>query len=408
MTTTRVYKSTDAGAPALTGQVSKMIDLLDAVLVNGYNSKTITITRTGDVATAACTAHGFRVEQVVLISGATPSDYNGEFRVLTAAADDFTFEVLGSPTTPATGTISCLVAPAGWTKPYTGTNKAAFQNSAAAGGSGMYLRVLDDGSATGGARDAMAWVYSAMTDVDTGTDITPSAAVMANGVFFRKSSTADSTARPWQVWADERTCYVWVEPVTSATFATRQSYLYTFGDFETLLAVDGYAFFISGNVDSLNSGSWAQGTRLCVMPFYTSTVLGNNTEPFGVYSPKRYQQDTGPQQIQLWAGIAQPNYASITQNYGSANAIVNYPDTGSTLKLFHAAYVVEKNCFRGRYRGLYAPLGNLISVSTASVVRETGITGLPPGSALDTVRLDVSGASSYRGYLAIESLLPWS
>lgn len=34
-----VYKSTDAGAPALTGQVGSLVALLDAILVNGYGAK---------------------------------------------------------------------------------------------------------------------------------------------------------------------------------------------------------------------------------------------------------------------------------------------------------------------------------------------------------------------------------
>ncbi len=38
--TVRIYKSTDASAPVLTGQVGKLTDLLDAVLVNGYGSQT--------------------------------------------------------------------------------------------------------------------------------------------------------------------------------------------------------------------------------------------------------------------------------------------------------------------------------------------------------------------------------
>ncbi|WP_454737583.1 hypothetical protein [Cupriavidus necator] len=38
--TVRLYKSTDASAPSLTGQVGSLVALLDAVLVNGYGSQT--------------------------------------------------------------------------------------------------------------------------------------------------------------------------------------------------------------------------------------------------------------------------------------------------------------------------------------------------------------------------------
>jgi hypothetical protein len=36
--TVRVYRSTDASAPVLTGQVGSLTALLDAVLVNGYGA----------------------------------------------------------------------------------------------------------------------------------------------------------------------------------------------------------------------------------------------------------------------------------------------------------------------------------------------------------------------------------
>jgi hypothetical protein len=38
--TVRIYRSTDGSAPVLTGQAGKLTDLLDAILVNGYGSKT--------------------------------------------------------------------------------------------------------------------------------------------------------------------------------------------------------------------------------------------------------------------------------------------------------------------------------------------------------------------------------
>lgn len=67
-----------------------------------------TLARTGDTVTATATAHGLAVSQMVVIAGADQLPYNGVFQVLTAAdADTFTYEVFGSPTSPATGTITC-------------------------------------------------------------------------------------------------------------------------------------------------------------------------------------------------------------------------------------------------------------------------------------------------------------
>lgn len=63
-----------------------------------------TITRSSTTATATVTAgHMFVVGESVTISGATQTDYNGTFTIVTITRTTFTFVVANSPTTPATG-----------------------------------------------------------------------------------------------------------------------------------------------------------------------------------------------------------------------------------------------------------------------------------------------------------------
>lgn len=65
------------------------------------------ITRNGQVATAISTAHGLAYGSYVTIIGAVQSQYNViETGVIVIDADTFAFPVTGSPTTPATGTIT--------------------------------------------------------------------------------------------------------------------------------------------------------------------------------------------------------------------------------------------------------------------------------------------------------------
>src|SRR5690606_21289348 len=64
---------------------------------------------------------------------------------------------------------------AGWTEEFTGTNVAVFRNSLAAGGTGDYFRIDDNGIAVGGAREAMLTAYNTMSDIDTGTGLMPPA-----------------------------------------------------------------------------------------------------------------------------------------------------------------------------------------------------------------------------------------
>lgn len=66
---------------------------------------TITITRSGDTATWTSTnAHGLSDGDPFLISGCTQTEYNGIHQIQYVSAYSLTFQVSGSPATPATGT----------------------------------------------------------------------------------------------------------------------------------------------------------------------------------------------------------------------------------------------------------------------------------------------------------------
>ncbi|QDP66033.1 MAG: putative baseplate protein J [Prokaryotic dsDNA virus sp.] len=65
------------------------------------------ITRSGTTATATMAAdHSLASNLEVTISGADQAEYNGTFSITVTARDQFTFQISGSPATPATGTIS--------------------------------------------------------------------------------------------------------------------------------------------------------------------------------------------------------------------------------------------------------------------------------------------------------------
>jgi len=67
----------------------------------------ITITRVGNLATAVTsTDHELSSEVTLFIDGAVETEYNGSHVITVTDDDKFTFEVLGAPATPATGTIT--------------------------------------------------------------------------------------------------------------------------------------------------------------------------------------------------------------------------------------------------------------------------------------------------------------
>jgi hypothetical protein len=243
-----IYRSTDSGAPALTGEVNKLVLLLDACLVNGYTAGVTSITRAGSTATVTVPIpHNLLTGQSVLIAGADQPDYNGTFVVTVTSAVVFTYTVPGTPATPATGTITYKRLAAGWTKPFTGTNKASFRQGT--GSNQFYLRVQDDGPGAGAAKEARMRGFESMTDVDTGLGDFPTVAQLAAGIICRKSFTADTVARSWVLVADARTFYFFAfsEGGTAVQLA------FGFGEFYSLLAGDNFRCMISGRTIE-NSG----------------------------------------------------------------------------------------------------------------------------------------------------------
>lgn len=230
------FASDMTGAPSCAGQVGAMLSLLSACLVDGFNLLTLdSLVVASNVATGTKASHGYKLYQIVEISGASPAGLNGQWRVTEVATNTFKFSTTGISDQTAAGTITAKTASAGWLKPYTGTNKATF-SSQSMQGTQIPMRVDDTvalySTVTG---------YESMTDVDTGTN--------AFGPhYFKKSNAADANARPWVMIADERGFYLGVAWTNTTVYD-----FYHFGDFATLVSGDAWACRLQGLVASAPS-----------------------------------------------------------------------------------------------------------------------------------------------------------
>lgn len=72
----------------------------------GTTKTVASLTRSGSTATATVTSHGYSNGDLVTISGANETEYNGEFLITNVTTNTFDYTVSGTPSTPATGTIS--------------------------------------------------------------------------------------------------------------------------------------------------------------------------------------------------------------------------------------------------------------------------------------------------------------
>jgi hypothetical protein len=332
-TNVKVFKSTDTGAPALTGQAGSLLALLDAVLLNGYNSGAITITRGGATATANRTGHGFQNGDCILHAGADQPEYNGEFYIFNVTADTYDFTVSGSPATPATGTITAKRAPAGWTKPFSGANKAAYRQG---GGNQFYLRVDDTGTTT-----ARVVGYEDMSDVDTGTAAFPTNAQVSGGLYWNKSNSSDGTARPWIIVANERLAILHVNGTSSAT--ATDAAIMLFGDFKSYKVADAFATLIIGGISSTVTSNNVMRILSSAMTIPTA----------GHFVARSFTQIGGSLAITKHSDYVKSN--NVTSMGGGGIAYPNGPDAGLYLAPLWITEVAGPH-LRGEIVGLWNPL----------------------------------------------------
>lgn len=241
-TPVRWFHSGMSGAPVLSGAAGSLIQLLDACLIDGFDTKTInSISVAAGVATVTISAgHSYDVHAVVRIAGVTGalSALNDDWRLTSAGASTFTFACPGIADGSAAGTMTAKRSPAGWAKPYAATNKGVYQSQNLAA-TRLYLRADDTAPNLAAVRG-----YESLTDIDTGTNLFPTIAQLAATSFhWARSSTSDGTARPWSLFADD--CALYFLPEYHAGYPSNPQF-YGFGDLVKLAPSDAYHAFIFG------------------------------------------------------------------------------------------------------------------------------------------------------------------
>lgn len=287
----KFYVHTNTNAPQLTNNFGCMIDVLDACLVNGFGSQAVsTLTAVGTTVTATFgSAHNFMQYQVIKIAGATQTEYNGEFRILTVPnANTITFQLAAAPSvTTATGTISCSLPPIGWLKPFSGTGKAAYRSANTLLASRPFLRVIDalDAAYTSTyAKYAKVGIVEDMSDIDTmigvqapydsanpdknwvGTGSGTSgvngwarwyyaASIVVSGGLIN-SQTPAAGNRQWLLVGNSDYFYILpTSTVPSATVNTQHASAYGFGIFKSLLNADNSCTFLQSHLTLSNNGA---------------------------------------------------------------------------------------------------------------------------------------------------------
>lgn len=254
----------------------------------------------------------------------------------------------------------CLVTgygsklPAGWTKPFVGTNRAAFKQGA--GSNGMYLRV-DDTSAVATYRMAKVKGFTSMTDVNTGRGQFPTEGQYAGGLNWMlfQSGTA-SYARNWILVADEKLFYLSIEtaPEDSSTQIGDyyREFMY-FGDINKYGTTDESATVLWGHQDTTFN-------TYHNVPFDSSTLDASYP---GLFLARSFSNLGGSRP----AGQHHDYYkAGGYSTWGAPGSYLSYPHGPDGGLIFSPIWVHEPGTaggahIRGTLPGLWAPLQNVFA-----------------------------------------------
>lgn len=402
-------------APQLTNAFGSMVALLDALLINGFGLRSVdSITRTGSTATAIVSAgHPYVVGQVILAGGAEQAAYNGEQVVTAITTNSYSYEVVGTPATPATtlSSLTCKVAPLGFEKAFSGTNKAAYRSLNVLSNR-PYLRV-DDSQAAGypstAAKYAKVTLCENMSTIDTivggrapydplnpTRNETPSGsgATMFNGwgkwiyarLFGDYLSVPDTGNRNWAIVGDDRGFYLhnWFQNAGDNQGRT----LYAFGDFNSLSSTDAF--------DSM----------LMCHSTYENVSGGGDAYP-GYGNGPYTGNDTGKFLMQPWNQIGgAQRFANYALSFGATisgnGANVEFPNGPNYGLILTPMYMMEtgKNV-RGSLPGLYfCPQSVLMNDLTVV----DNVTGLPGRKFL---KVNVSSGSDNNACVFYDITGPW-
>jgi hypothetical protein len=228
-----------------------------------------------------------------------------------------------------------------------------------------------------------------MSDVDTGTEAVPTAAQIAAGIIWRKSTTLDATARAWNIVSDG----------SFFVFCARYNPSYVYGDMfffgdlaNPLKTADAFHCLIRG---CFLEGGAIQNPYSST---YHSTGFNDiSTTRAGNYLAKGHGQIGDP------VLVGYIGYSAATSNWGSSSG-ATAPRPTDNRQMFAEVSVNEVAVDRGILPGVYQPVSALYG-SAGQVIDAV----LEDGSMKSLILLPVvtySGTAG-EGRAAVDISGPW-
>lgn len=387
-TTVKHFYSSMPGAPVLNGVAGSMVALLDACLVTGWGLKSATsLTVAGGVATLAFSGtHAAVKDAVILVEGVTGAltALNGEQKITAVGSGTVSFATAAADGTAA-GTVTFKMAPAGWEKVFSGTNKAVYR-SLHAQSTKMLVRFDDAGTTRCQLRG-----YETMSDVDTGAGMFPTTVQMANA-YMAKSVYANTNPVSWCIVADARGAYVNVYGNSAYDQKDGSGRTVFLGDFKSFrTGGDAYAFAVGG---SLNPGDTQTD----------GTCDGNSID--GCYAPRAYHGIGSSAKVEYRSEIGGSSRVSGQDDtYGQFPGAIDGGLRLSRRMVQEAVSQPPRGVLPGLYTVPQAGLGGIIAPKT--VMPGTGTLSGRRILAIGCGANQYNYPSQYLGISFIDIVGPW-
>lgn len=172
----KFYIFTNNNAPQLSNTWGALAAVLDACLITGFGSQTLSSAKINEkvLTLTTGTAHNLKVGQVITLAGATQAEFNKEYRItLVPDATTIQLDLDNVPSfTTLTGTMSIALPPLGWIKEFSAGGKRAYRNADSTDPDRPFLRVVDEIDpvwTASYAKYAKVGIVDRMSDIDTMT-----------------------------------------------------------------------------------------------------------------------------------------------------------------------------------------------------------------------------------------------
>lgn len=329
----KYFSSKMRGAPSLDGTPGSLINVIDAVGINGFGQVTAVslVVTAGKAKITFDTDINFETNSVVLVSGVNVTSLNGEQYVVSKTTNSITYNTL-EPDVTATGTIIVKYAPIGLTKPFTGVSKAVYMFPSIEY-SGYFVRIDD----TVG---QLAFIngYKTMTDIDTGSDRVPD--ISQNKSTFMKSNSANTTKTSWNIICFDKGMYLCInpfDPISNPNYRSR--FIYYIGDYNKRKSIDHFNFIISCSSSNTYSVGNYSLSSLTINDSSRSNYIAKDLNGIGLPIPfNNAPAGYGP------SGII-----------GNSSYLGNYPNSSDNSLLLSDMIVVDSGV-RGKFPGILLPL----------------------------------------------------